>query len=400
MAANQPANGVSVDGAEIFHEAVAEDGGRLDMGGLPPGTAAALDRVAGRARGFLRTAATVLPALPAIHFDFVDSWEFNAVAFRSEGRYFIGIYRGAVATLAVLFDRMLADPEILPFIGGPEEETQDLPLLPEIGTDAVRSFGSVPTFPRPQDPTRRATAKKLAELALDFLTAHEFAHVANGHLDYMAENRGISAIDETGEPSRKPEARERMLTSQTLEMDADATAVGISLGSEWGKVAGTFPRPGPEWDYVYSRPGMVSAQWAWAMLSLFRVFGEARLVGEDGTLEPYPRPRLRSVMVQRAAGRVPRPQGLDSHPALSGDELHKIPATIRAAQPQVEGMFSQVTGRPETTEGIDDAWGDAGEAQMRRLLTHWRSKLRAELLGFAYQPLSGHGDLREGTGDR
>ena len=130
------------------------------------------------------------------------------------------------------------------------------------------------------------------------------------------------------------------------------------------------------------------------------MFGEARLVGEDVTSEPYPRPRLRSVMIQRAAGRVPRPQGLDSHPALSGDELHEIPATIRAAQLQVEGMFSQVTGRPEATEGLDDAWGDAGEAQMRRLSTCWRSQLRAELLGFAYQPLSDHRDLREGPGDR
>jgi hypothetical protein len=55
-------------------------------------------------------------------------------------------------------------------------------------------------------------------------------------------------------------------------------------------------------------------------------------------------------------------------------------------------MISQVTGRPESTGGLDDAWGDAGEAQMRRLSTYWRSKLRAELRSFAYQPLGHHGD--------
>ena len=120
-------------------------------------------------------------------------------------------------------------------------------MLRGIGVDFVRSVASVPTFPRPRDPARRVTADKLVELALDFLTAHEFAHVANGHLNYLVKNRGISAIDEAGGPSaRASSARELALISQTMEMDADATAVLMSLSSEWGKVAGLFPRPGPE----------------------------------------------------------------------------------------------------------------------------------------------------------
>ncbi len=105
------------------------------------------------------------------------------------------------------FDRMLVDFGILPFIGDPSEERADLPLLPELGLEAVRSFGSMPTFPRPRNPTRRATAMKFSELALDFLTAHESAHIANGHIDYTAENLVISATDETEVPSREPEAR-------------------------------------------------------------------------------------------------------------------------------------------------------------------------------------------------
>ena len=91
-----------MDNTDIFHEAVSDEGGRLDTASLGPDTAAAYDYVAQRARGFLRTAATALPEMPPIHFDFV--------------------YRGAVATLGVLFDRMLADPEILPFIGAAEQE--------------------------------------------------------------------------------------------------------------------------------------------------------------------------------------------------------------------------------------------------------------------------------------
>ena len=104
-----------------------DQGGRLDTTALAPATAASLDHVATRARGFLQTAATTLPGLPPIHFDFVDSWEFNAIAIWRDDRYFIGIHRGAVATLRVLFDRMLADPEFCPLSGIRKRRRQPCP---------------------------------------------------------------------------------------------------------------------------------------------------------------------------------------------------------------------------------------------------------------------------------
>src|SRR5215216_194778 len=257
-----------MDDADLFHKAVDEHGGRLDRASLRPEHAASLDHVAGRARDFLQTAAAALPEMPPIYFDFIDNRKLNAGAFLRDGRYFIGVTRGALATLEVLFDRMLADPQILPFIGDPKEEVADLPLLPNLGRDFARSVDSVPEFPRPQDPARRATARKLGELALDFLTAHEFAHIANGHLDYLQANQGSLGIDELSGASWAPSNSESALINQVMEMDADGVAVQLSLSSEWGKVTGLFPRPGPEWDYVYSRPGMVSLQWSWAVSSL------------------------------------------------------------------------------------------------------------------------------------
>jgi hypothetical protein len=384
--------------ADIFHSAMVGHGGRLDTASLRPATAEGLNHVAKRARGFLQTAAAALPRMPPIYFDFIDNWKVNALAFRHEGRYFIGVYRGAVATLVVLFDRMLADPEILPFIGNPEEEVANLPLLPDVGPDFVQSVASVPTFPRPRDPARRITAHKLAELALDFLTAHEFAHIANGHVDYTEESQGISVIEEVG-GAPAPKTRESALISQTMEMDADGTAVLINLSSEWGKIAGSIPRPGPPWTEFYDYPGKVSLQWSWAVSSLFRILGDARLTARDA-LEDYPRPRLRSVIIQQAAGRVPRPGELHTHPALVGDEFYRIPMTIRAAQRDVKGIFSRLTGRPEATEGLDDAWGDVGRSQMLRLQDYWRTKLKEQLLRFAYRPLNSYGDSsEEATGE-
>jgi hypothetical protein len=137
-----------------------------------------------------------------------------------------------------------------------------------------------------------------------------------------------------------------------MEMDADGTAILMSLGSEWGKVAGYFPRPGPPWTEFYSYPGMVSLQWSWAVSSLFRIFGDARLADEDVTQGSHPPPRLRSVLVLQAAGRVPRPQGLRTHSTLVGDEFYKIPLPIQAAHLDVEKIFSQLTGMPEATGGL------------------------------------------------
>jgi hypothetical protein len=372
--------------ADIFHLAVAGLGGRLDPASVHPETALGLKYAAGRARGFLQTAAAALPRMPPIYFDFIDNWEFNARAFRCDGNYFIGVYRGALVTLGVLFDRMLADQRILPFIGKAEEEVAALPpitALARIGTDFIQALDSVSTFSRPRDPARQALASVMMDMAFDFLTAHEFAHIANGHLDYYT-SRGISAIDEV---AGTPGDAEDKLISQTMEMDADGTAVLISLGSEWRKI-------GQQADY-YRYPGLVSLFWSYAVSSLFRIFGDARLTGGDVTLESYPRWRLRSVMLQQATGRVPRPHGLATHPVFVGDEPYGIPKTIKAAHWDVEKIFPLLTGAPEATEGLDDAWGDLGKSQTRRLQNYWRTNLKGKLLPFAHQPLSSYGDSGE-----
>ncbi len=381
---------------DIFKEKMAKIGGRLDIGSLHPATTEGLSYAADRARGFLRTAAVALPAMPRIHFDFVNNWEFNACAFKADGRYFIAIYRGAMATIGVLFDRMFADSRILPFLGDAEKESADLPLIPAIGNDFKRALAPVPEFPRPRDPLRQSIAYKLMDMACDFMTAHEFAHIANGHLDYNASNRGISTIDELSGVDGTSEAE---IISQTMEMDADGIACQLSLGSEWRKIVGILPRPaGPPWPEFYRYPGIISLLWSYAVSSIFRIFGDTRLAIGDTTLGSHPSPWLRSMMVQQETGRVLRPKGLEASPPLLGDKLHNIPMTITAALRDVDKIFSLITGKPEVTEGLEDAWSDVGKAQMRRLQDYWRMKLKGELAQFAYHPLNSYGDNgKEGT---
>lgn len=100
-------------------------------------------------------------------------------------------------------------------------------------------------------------------------------------------------------------------------------------------------------------------------------------------------------MALRATGRVPRPYGLKTHPALVKDDPYNIPPTITVGQRDVEWIFSRLTGRPEASEELDKAWSEVGEAQMRGLQDYWRTSLREELLGYAYRPLSDYGDTDE-----
>src|SRR5262245_54163993 len=130
--------------ADIFHEAFAEDGGRVNLKQLPAQTAEALEYQMGRARGFLQTAANALPHLPPIYFDFFNASAFTAGACLHGGRYLIGVSRGAMGTLGFVFDRMLADPRILPFIGDPSVENASPPPIPALGSDYIRSVESVP----------------------------------------------------------------------------------------------------------------------------------------------------------------------------------------------------------------------------------------------------------------
>lgn len=311
-----------MDDADIFQEAFEGDGGRVNLKELLPATSKAFEYSMGRARGFLQTAANALPHLPPIYFDFFDAWAFNARACRHRGRYLIGVSRGAMGTLGFIFDRMMADPQILPFIGDSTVEDASLSLIPALGSDYFRSVVSVPEFSPPRDPVRYNYARKLGELAFDFLIAHEFAHIANGHLDHLFATQGTGFIDEvsvSASPSGRSNPAEAALIRQTQEMDADATAVRISLGSEWGKIVGSNPRPGGFWANHYDYPGQVNLLWSYAVSSLCRIFGDARLTTGDPITEAYPRWRLRSFMIQQETRRVPRPEGLRSHPSMASE---------------------------------------------------------------------------------
>ena len=259
--------------------------------------------------------------------------------------------------------------------GNPTEEIDGLPTLPALGTHFLRSVWAVPEFGRPKNLQRRLFAAKLADIALDFIVAHEFAHIANGHLDRTRSIHGISVMSEldTSSPS---------LESQVVEMDADATAVHLSLGHEWGTIVGIPHRQPVSWADYYWHPGQVNLLWSWAIGSFCRIFGDSR----TSLIDQYPSWRLRSVMIQQETANVALRKPL-KHPAFTTRDSDGIPITITAAHRQVEEVFERITGLPPATEALEESWSEAGRSHIGKLRNYWTETLRAELAPFAYQPL-------------
>ena len=113
---------------------IVDNGGRVDYTFLDESLRKAFDLVKFRAEASIRVFAQ-LPGIKKISFDVIDNYQFNAFATGKNYSYFIGINRGTIATLSMIFNRLLADQEIFPYIGNPNLEEKELPLLEDISAN-------------------------------------------------------------------------------------------------------------------------------------------------------------------------------------------------------------------------------------------------------------------------
>lgn len=373
---------------DVFHDIVRDQGGRVDEASLPSSVGQGLAYVAHRARGFLASAAEANSQIPAIHFDLVDNYSLNAFATRWEDQYFIGINRGTVAILALVFDRLLADRSVLPYFGQVEREAESLPLMPALGPNFFRSVTGVDFFQPPRDPSRRAISQRLTEMALDFIVAHEFAHIANGHVDFLHGTYGIGRIEEVCAHASEDPKGNGTLHRKTLEMNADEVATVFTLVNEWKRCLHRLPRRGPVWDDIYDHPGMVTMLWSYAIAVLCRIFGDMRLQRGTAVASDYPTWRLRSVMIQQATGKIQRPADWMRSGIMPNEDVgHSIPLVALASFKGVEADFAAVTGLPISRAGLDDAWSNLGQSEIEEMECAWTREIRPSLESMAFQPL-------------
>ena len=282
---------------------VVKDGGRfVPADSNFPSLVTLFDNVRDRATDYIDTATKgFMPkkSIPWVHFDFVDNTLLNAMAFRSKGHYFIGVNMGTPLLICDLFYRMLACSEVLTHVGNPEAEIIKPRSYPTLYHDAdfieqvVTAEGIQHVFTMPIDPVRRQYADLLSMMALDFLIAHEFAHILDAHLLLCEQATGSLTIFETRWSASEGETP---VFQQALEYDADTFA--ISEGFHKLCFHCDDPRRSPvDWQPFFQDPIAALYTWYFAVYTLFRLMGAGMYEVVKFSSSSHLPPRMRQLLL-------------------------------------------------------------------------------------------------------
>jgi hypothetical protein len=362
---------------EIFDRELKRQGlgGRLDRR-IPAGTPAEslYAEIERAANGMILSARSHVPRLPEIHFDFIHNGIINAYAFKSERRYFVGVTTGTLYMLQVVLNRMLAEHSLFPSYGNPNDEADDLPPLKGYVAHAqkMRDAGHRPVFPRTF--ARFQCSGYFFFNAFLFLLGHEIAHIARGHVDYMEAEVGSPFVAELtgGGTAPTPE-----IERQTIEMDADMRSIRAMAASLelTNRNAARFQRP---WTSAVPDLETLIWDWAFAMHTLFRLFGDIEFRPSELTRDDYP-----PLPVRRAIARATSYWAFafnDSTPSRKEMVLR----ALTAAGDYCEVSFAKVLGTEVSPQGYLAALGPAAHEHHGRLIACWYGGLRDRVLAFAY----------------
>jgi hypothetical protein len=307
------------------------------------------------------------PGMYPVYIGYVENLRMNAFAFVRDEYGFVGLYPGSLVTIYSFFSNLLAHPDLFPSIGDPGKEQVWTSLDP----------GQIIRIPK--DPDRGAFAGLVSVLAIDFLFAHEIAHLMNGHAELINRKLGLDILAEfDGNRARIMDN----LTSQTLEMDADSFATLQGVATAVGRASnpkGVFPE---RWRSWYRTPSVALAAWAVAVYGLFRLFagGETPSTNQLATTHPAPNVRLHiafftALEFLQRRGPTELAHQLDS---IFADAIHPI-----------ENGHALLTSTAVNASSARAAFEQPARKHVSVLLDRWKT-LRPELL-----PLVRGGKLAE-----
>ncbi|WP_044256600.1 M48 family metalloprotease [Rhodopirellula sp. SWK7] len=349
-------------------------GERLDIENYPDVPAFHIyGRTSAVASQLIQSAHEHIPALPSVHFAFLDSKNVNAVAFKHGDQYFIGVTSGAVIMLHLVLDRMLANPAVLTWVGETNRERNDIRSLPPGVIDPERLFhmGVRPVLA--QDVNRVRYSKHLGDQALMFLLGHEIAHVTRGHVDYLNAKHPGAFLGKVGWGGSGDESLER----QCIEADADRRSVFARSNSMYMSFESNESNK-PPWLKRRATAADYQFDWAFSVNVLFRLFGDEKFAPADLVSSGYPPLPLRRRMAMEYACRV-----LMYH---VGDKFDgSIKDTIVGSMASCEESFTAIGAEP-AKGGIESAFSDESTNHFHRLNGLWAS-MRAELQEYSYESL-------------
>jgi hypothetical protein len=359
--------------AEIFHHEMLRYGGRAR---LPPDHPAKLgyDKIAKRAEELISSAMALVPNLPHIHFDFVINGVINAWAFKSHGRYFIGLSTGAVFMLELVIMRMLSDSRLFHTIGNPSGELDNLPPLTGFVPDAERMYRAGQRPISPKTSPRLSYAIYLVDHALLFLVGHEIAHITLGHVDYLQSKTGAALVEEMQLHQTGSEA---LIERQCLEAQADMRSVYSRIAS----LKLTLSAPNleqPSWTDSPQRLDKMLFDWAFGMNSLFRLFGDRQFSSSELAMNAYPPLPLRRTMATAVALGC----------LMADKDYAQRDAAIKAlrvAMQYTQFAFATILNEEPSVEALDGAFSPSGQEHVKRITKYMNECLHKRLAPFSYE---------------
>lgn len=153
----------------------------------------------------------------ALHF--LDDPSFNAFAATTELEDIICINRGVIPILTIVSRALASQPTFMPsrHSQGIKTEARSIAVDPHMDYSGIDWSASTL-----EDAAREILATSLTRLCMIYILQHEFAHIYNGHIDYLNDTEGLSLLAELVSVTiPSPVSTDR----ETLEFDADQCAV-------------------------------------------------------------------------------------------------------------------------------------------------------------------------------
>jgi len=307
--------------------------------------------------------------LENLYFTIIDDWKTNAFASKYNNQYFIVFTRGLIANHLLLFDRIFADPNILSYIGNPEEEKNDLPIIENLNFDFEKWSQETPYFRSPNNSCRQMHSNHFFHLAMDFILSHEAAHIIHGHVDYWKSIRNLPLVEINYSQEK---SKVNPMIRKVIERDADCYAISVLYRSEMDRVRGKYCLPSKYWSDTYSRPGMVLIMLGVSVASCFRLMSAASInVPNKVAIENYPRPRLRLRMILETISLIGFPDDISKyyHPDYDEDSL---PYALSITKDIVEEAFTIITGK-DNSNTLKETWSKIGDNQIIELNEFWNN---------------------------
>jgi hypothetical protein len=282
---------------------------------------------------YLKDMKSTLPKMGNdLHFVFLEGHHFRhfyAFAELYNGAGLIGMYYPVPIIFQNLFYSALRNPTFWTSVGDPKTDATFDGVAEQV-SDLEVLFNRGRLIHPPNCPDREFIARALAATCTLFIFFHEFAHIRNGHLDWLAFRNGQPFHSETEGTTAQVSGLER----QTLEWNADSIAALLTCN-----LVGVISRG--RW-----QTGSDEEKLLWISHLLTAIYCSFRVMSLlDDTTKPLELPFHPPVLLRL----------LSTINVIVEQNTFKLDITnsIARAAAQGEQVFEAALGRPLTLDRID-----------------------------------------------